>query len=172
MPRRSGILLAVLAAGAALTAAVPSRAAEWVSTAMPWLALPGNQPVGPLPQTVPIPSKAWEYGARSDRIDVFGKSEPIIVRLDLKVQIGQVGVVLMGTDGSTMQSKEVPVKAADGPVQLFFRLRPASQPGFVILRNYDADGQAGLVALQQVQFIREADLTNDELAAIVRQGLH
>jgi hypothetical protein len=172
MLRRSAVLSAVLAAGAVLAAAVPSQAVEWASTSMPWLMLPGGQPIGALPQTVSIPSKAWEYGARSDRLDVFGKTEPTILRLDIKAQTGTVGVVLMGTDGTTILSKETPIKASDGPMQIFFRLRPGAQPSFVILRNYDAEGQAGKVLLQQVQFTREADLTNDELAAIVQRGLH
>jgi hypothetical protein len=139
---------------------------------MPWLTLPENKPIGPLPQTIPIPAKAWEYGARSDRVDTFGKSQPAILRVDLKVRGGSVGVALMSVDGSTLQSKEAAIKPEDGEVRLYFRLRPSSPPGFIILRNYDAEGQPGSVTVQQVLLVQETDLTNDELSAIVKRGLH
>lgn len=163
---------AALVAVAAVAAAGPGQASVWTVTNIPWLTVPAGKPIGPLPQTIPIPSKAWEYGARSDRIDALGKTQPMIVRVDLKVRSGVVGVALVSVDGSTLQSKEAPIKAEDGEVQLYFRVRPSSPPGFVILRNYDAEGQAGAVTVQQVQAVQEADLTNDELTAIVKRGLH
>ena len=166
------MLIAAAAAAVGLAQSVPAQAAPWASTAMPWTRLPSGEAIGALPQTIAIAPAAWVYAARSARLDAFAKTEPVILRLDVQVQSGSVGVGLVDLTGATLLSKEVPLKPANGATQIFFRIRPTSQPGVIVLRNYDAPGQAGSAVINAAQFVREADLTNDELADIVKQGLH
>jgi hypothetical protein len=139
---------------------------------MPWFSLPTGDPMGRLPQTVAIPATAWAYGARSDQVDPFGRGQPAILRLDLDVQAGSVGVLLIGIDGSTVLNTEVQLKPENGPTSVYIRVRPATPPGFIVLRNYDAADKAGTVTIRQVSFIREGDLSNEELAMIVKHGLY
>jgi hypothetical protein len=146
-------------------------AATWIDTALPWKALPGMTDAGPLPQSFTIPAKAWDYGAASARTDLFVKSEAVILRLDLEVRTGRVGVAIMTPDGTALVSKERVLTPREGPSRVYFRLAPPAKPGMIVLRNYDANGQAGSVTVSHTQFIRESDLNNDELSEIVKDGM-
>jgi hypothetical protein len=154
-----------LAAGAA-------QATTWSTTALPWLRYPEEKPAGPLPLTIDIPPVAWSYAARTQMVDVFAREQPVIMRVTLQVKAGSVGVALANSDGSGLLSKEAALKPSDQDVDVYFRLRPATPQGFLLVRNYRAQGQAGSVVVKRVQFVREADLTNDELGDLVALGLH
>jgi len=164
--------LAACACACACLAAGAAQAATWSTTALPWLRYPDQKPAGPLPQTIDIPPVAWEYAARTQMVDVFAREQPVILRVTLQVKAGSVGVVLANSDGSGLLSKEAALKPSDQDVDVYFRLRPGAPQGFLLVRNYNGQGQAGSVVVKRVQFVREADLTNDELADLIKLGLH
>jgi hypothetical protein len=160
----------VFAVSLSLIAAPAARAAEWLPTSMPWLTLPAKTLVS-LPQVFAIPSKAWDYGAASSATGVFAKTDAAILRLEMTVRTGQVGVSLMTADGSKLISKEKVLTPQSGAAQVYVRIRPSGPAGVIVIRNYDAEGRPGSVALSSVQFVNEASLTTDELAGLVQQGL-
>jgi hypothetical protein len=160
-----------VAAVAMAFAASPAGAAEWITTALPWKALPAQKPAGPLPQTFAMPAKAWTYGACSDRTDVFAKTDAVILRVDLAVTAGKVGLSLMSADGAALLSKEQVLTPDKGVSHAYFRLTPSGKPSILVLRNYDDDGRVGSVNISRTQFIRESDLSNQELTDIVKEGV-
>lgn len=164
--------LALALAACVCFAAGEAQAVTWSTTALPWLRYPDQKPAGPLPQAIEIPSVAWSYAARTQRVDVFAREQPVILRITLQVKAGSVGVALANSDGSGLLSKEAALKPSDQDVDIYFRLRPGGPQGFLLVRNYDAQGQAGLAVVKRVQFVHEADLTNDELTDLVKLGLH
>jgi hypothetical protein len=164
-------LTVALAAGACL-AAVPAQAVTWSTTALPWLRYPEEKLAGPLPQTFDVPPVAWNYAARTQMVDVFAREQPMILRVTLQVKAGSVGVALANSDGSGLLSKEEVLKPTDHDVEVYFRLRPDGPQSFLLIRNYNGQGQAGSAVVKRVQFAREGDLTNDELADLIRVGLH
>jgi hypothetical protein len=166
------ILSLGLAGAAAAQLPPPPPAAIWSETSMPWSTMPTGDPVGPLPASVRIAPAAYAYSARSERIDFFGKNQPAIIRLTVQIQQGSVGILLVSPDGSTQLSKEAALPAAPTDVEVYFRVRPATPPSLIVMRNYNAPGQAGLVQLKSVEFIREGDLSNEELSSIVKKGLY
>jgi hypothetical protein len=171
IPARQLALTLALAACVGL-ASGEAQAATWSTTALPWLRFPDEKPAGPLPQTIEIPSVAWSYAARTQMVDVFAREQPVILRVTLQVKAGSVGLAMANSDGSGLLSKEAALKPSDQDVDIYFRLRPGGPQGFLLLRNYDAQGPAGSALLKRVQFVREADLTNDELTDVIKLGLH
>jgi hypothetical protein len=163
--------IAMIALAANVALAASARAATWIPTALPWTDSASNKKLPPLPQTVAIAPTAYAYAAESAPIDVFGKASAVILRLDLQVNSGSVGIFRAAGDGKSALSKEEVFKSK-GDVTLYFRVVPTSPPARLTVRNYDAVGQSGQVVIKSVEFIREADLTNDELTEIVKQGLH
>jgi hypothetical protein len=171
IPAKTLMLNMALGAAFCLAAAGGAQAATWSTTSMPWLTYPGQEPAGPLPQTIAIGPAAWSYAARSQMVDVFGRDQPVILRVVLQVKTGSVGVAMANFDGSNLLSKEAALKPADHDAEVYFRVRPGGPPGFLLLRNYDAPGQAGAVLLKRVQFIREGELTTEELSEILPKVL-
>jgi hypothetical protein len=170
--RTPAIRLSLALAVCVCFAAGEAQAVTWSTTALPWLRYPGEKPAGPLPQTIEIPPVAWSYAARTQMVDVFAREQTVILRVTLQVKAGSVGVALANSDGSGFLSKEATFKPSDQDVDAYFRLRPGGPQGFLVIRNYNAQGQAGLAVVKRVQFVPEADLTNDELTDIVKLGLY
>jgi hypothetical protein len=166
------LALTVALAACVCFAAGAAQAVTWSTTALPWLRYPEEKPVGPLPATIDIPPVAYSYAARTQMVDVFAREQPVILRVTLQVKAGSVGVALATSDGSGLLSKEAVLKPSDQDADLYFRLRPGGPQGFVVIRNYKAQGQAGSVVVKRMQFVREGDLTNEELADLIRLGLH
>jgi hypothetical protein len=159
-----------LAACVCLTAGA-AQAVTWSTTALPWLRYPEEKPAGPLPQTFDVPPVAWNYAARTQMVDMFAREQPVILRVTLQVKAGSVGVAVATSDGSGLLSKEAVLKPSDQDAEIYFRLRPGAPQSFLLVRNYNAQGQAGVAVVKRVQFVREGDLTNDELADLFRLGL-
>jgi hypothetical protein len=167
---RLGLTLAL--AACVCFAASAAQAVTWSTTALPWLRYPDEKPAGALPQAIEIPPVAWSYAARTQMVDVFAREQPVILRLTLQVKAGSVGVAMANSDGSGLLSKEAVLKPSDQDADIYFRLRPGGPQGFLVIRNYNAQGQAGLAVVKRVQFVHEANLTNDELTDIVKLGLY
>jgi hypothetical protein len=164
-------LALALALGLTLLGGGPAFAAGWIATAMPWTVLPSMKPAGALPQTFAIPSKAWTYGAASARTDVFAKSGAVILRVEMTVASGRVGVSLMTPDGATLLSKERVLQAQSAPAHVYFRILPSAKPGMIVLRNYDDDGRQSSVTVTRTEFIRDSDLSNEDLTEVVTAGI-
>jgi hypothetical protein len=171
MSRTPAKALAV-AIAACLSATGAAQAATWATTAIPWLRYPEQKPAGPLPQTIDVPPLAWGYGGRTQMVDLFARQQPVIVRVLLQVKAGSVGVALANADGSGLLSKETALKPSDQDVEVYFRLRPDGPQEFILLRNYDAQGQAGSAVVKRVQYVPEADLTDDELVDVMARFPH
>jgi hypothetical protein len=163
-----------LGAGVAQAQIFPPAAhvVPWSLTSLPWLLYPNGKQAGPLPQTIDIPPVAWTNAAHSEKLDVFAREQPVILRVTLRIKAGSVGVALALSDGSGLLSKESVLKPSGEDVELYFRVRPGEPQSFLLVRNYAGQGLTGSVVVKSVQFVREGDLTNNELADLVSRGLH
>jgi hypothetical protein len=163
-PRRFILLLLILAGLTPLAAAGADSA--WVARKLPWYALPSQQLISSAPLSFTVPAKAWDYGARTDRLDAFAANGPVIMRVSFKVESGSVGVSLMTGDGSTLISKEKVLTAKEGVSVVYFRIDRQTGPCTVVLRNPGVAGAAGMGEVQDVQLARETALSADEMARV------
>lgn len=171
MSRALAKALAV-AIAACLATTGAAQAATWTTTAIPWVLYPDGKLVGPPPQTIEVPPVAWAYAGRSQMVDIFARQQPVFIRVLLQVKAGSVGVALANSDGSGLLSKEMALKPSGQDAEVYFRLRPGGPAGFILLRNHDAEGEAGAAVVKRVQFVREGDLSDDELADALARVPH
>ena len=129
-------------------------------------------PAGPMPQTFAIPAKAWDYGAETAALEPIVTEQPGVVRVQLGEVRGAVGVSLARPDGSALVSKERPVTANDSGKAVYFRVTGREGLIAVLLRNYNAEGQVGSVAVNAIAYVPEEGLSRDQLSEINKGGVN
>jgi hypothetical protein len=150
----------------------PRRPDPWVDAGADWIRLPQQQLMGFAPQSFTVPAKAYDYGAITKPLSALVGRDPSVIKVDLAVTAGRVGVSLAKPDGSALMSKEAAVTPADGQASVYFRIAPNSAPVSILLRNYDDSGVAGAGAVTKVTVASTADLRKKDMAAINRAGLN
>jgi hypothetical protein len=173
----TGLLLglvigAVAAAGGTVWYINHASSKGWIDAGAMWILLPGHAPAGPMPQTFAIPAKAWDYGAETAALEPNVTEQPGVLRVQLGEVRGNVGVSLARPDGSALVSKERPVTAADSGKPVYFRVTGREGLIAVLVRNYNAEGQVGSVAVNTVAYIPEAGLSRDQLSEINKGGVN
>ncbi len=114
-----------------------------------WQRLPSLEYQGYAPEVLPIPALAWDYGATSAVVRAREGAD-LLLRLRLRVLEGVAGVMLVRPDGSPLPGPEHRVTPEDGVVCLQLRLSPQDGDAHILLRNFDCDGVAGRVEVQEV----------------------
>jgi hypothetical protein len=163
---------AVAAAGGTAWYFNHSLGKSWIDAGAQWILLPGHTPAGPLPQTFAIPAKAWDYAAETEALEPTVTEQPGVLRIQLGDVSGSVGVSLARPDGSALVSKERAVTAGDSGKVVYFRITGREGLIAVLVRNYNAQGQAGSVAVAGVAYVPREGLSKAQLGEINRGGLN
>jgi hypothetical protein len=137
---------------------------DWITRRLPWYKLPSRETLGAAPIAAPVSELPWSLAAASDRIDAFAGYGTVILRVNVLVESGTVGLSMMNLTGSTLLSKEKVLTAKDGPQAVYFRVEPQGGARILVLRNPGAGGESGIADVQSVQMAREQTLSADEMA--------
>jgi hypothetical protein len=134
---------------------------RWASLDAVWRSLIPDSPLdSPTPPFVgQLPSKGWDYGVISSVID---PGHPMVIRLSVTVAAGCAGVAMVSPVGDQLLSEEMPVASADGRVEVLLPLSPESGPAAILLRNFDAEGEAGHIEVHEAVITSRDALTPAE----------
>lgn len=130
-----------------------TAAAPWVDARAEWAVMPVHTRVA-LPYTFAVPSSAYAYAGLSLELRPFVMKAPGLLKVELIVTEGRVGVALVTPDGSALVSKEAALKPSPAVQSVYFEIGPQSPPVALVLRNYDAEGQSGSATVRAVTFAR------------------
>jgi hypothetical protein len=122
---------------------------EWRVFDLLWQALPSLEYQGYAPKVLALPPTAWDYGATSAPVRAREGAD-LLLRLRLRTLDGAAGVMLIRPDGSPLGGPEHRVRAEDGWQEAELRLAWADGEAHVLLRNYDCEGIAVQVEVQEV----------------------
>jgi GSCFA family len=145
----------VTAASAADDVRPPSPAAiveddeDWKVFDLLWQGLPSLEYQGYAPRVLTMPDVAWDYGASSAVVRAREDAD-LLLRLRLRALDGVAGVMLIRPDGSPLPAPEHRVSPEDGWVAVELRLRGQDGHAHILLRNFDCDGVAVQVEVQEV----------------------
>jgi hypothetical protein len=122
---------------------------DWRVTDLLWQRLPSLEYQGYAPEVLPIPATAWDYGATSAPL-CAPEGVDLQMRVRLRVLEGVAGVLLIRPDGSPLPVKEHRVSPEDGWIDVAFQVSAKDGPVHFLLRNFDSEGVAGQVEVQEV----------------------
>jgi hypothetical protein len=122
---------------------------DWRVYDLLWQRLPSLEYQGYAPEVLAIPPVAWDYGASSAVVRAREDAD-LLLRLRLRVVDVAAGVMLIRPDGSPLSGPEHRVSPEDGWVTVELRLHSQDGHAHILLRNFDCDGVAGHVEVQEV----------------------
>lgn len=141
----------------------PDSTAErpWIDARTRWKALPSQMAVT-LPHQFILPPVAYAYGGISDLLNLFPAKAPALLKVELVVAAGKVGIALATPAGEALVSKEVVLKPSPQVQVVHFRVGPQTPDAALLVRNRDESGGPGAVTVRAVSLAREAVLPAGE----------
>jgi hypothetical protein len=122
---------------------------DWKVFDLLWQHLPSLEYQGYAPAVLAIPATAWDYGATSAAVRAREGAD-VMLRLRLRVLASAAGVMLIHPDGSRLPGPEHRIFPEDGWSTVELHHRWEDGDAHILLRNFDCDGVAGHVEVQEV----------------------
>jgi hypothetical protein len=145
----------------------------WIDAGSQWMVLPSHTRIGPLPQTLTTPARAYDYGATTDALTpAVAEAGPMMLKVQLGAVTGNVGLSLDKPDGSALVSREHALNARDSGSVAYFHLSGSQGPVALLVRNYADQGHTGSVEVKSATYISEARLDAKAMSAINKAGVY
>jgi len=164
-------LLVGAAAGFLVSASIRAQP-SWADASGAWVRLPEQTSVGALPQTFAIPASSYDFGGVAQPLNPAVTDTPAIVRVDLVVQTGRVGVSLARPDGGELVSREAVITPQQGKTTVYLHTVPGAGPVSLLLRAADNSGAGASARVTKVQSAPEASLSKAQMDKVNSAGLY